>query len=58
MRFRRQPKVPAQGIGPADPLPDGFPFELSDDRLDAVLRDMITAIPGFDRYAALLPSSS
>lgn len=44
-----------QGLGPQDPVPDGYPFQLSDERLDAVLRDMLSAIPGFDRYQALLP---
>jgi hypothetical protein len=28
---------------------------LSDTELDAVLRDMLTAIPGFDQYSRLLP---
>lgn len=43
------------GIGPNDPVPDGYPFQLNDAELDAVLRDMLTAIPGFDKYGALRP---
>jgi hypothetical protein len=43
------------GIGPKDPVPEGYPFKLGDAELDAVLRDMLTAIPGFDEYRRLLP---
>ena len=48
-------RKPVTGLGPADPVPDGYPFALKDQELEAVLRDMLTAIPGFDKYSALLP---
>jgi hypothetical protein len=48
-------KAGVTGIGPKDPVPTGYPFELSDKELVAVLRDMLTAIPGFEQYSKLLP---
>jgi hypothetical protein len=45
--FRRnRPPEPVQGLEPGDPVPSGFPFDLQDERLDAVLRDMLSEIPG------------
>jgi hypothetical protein len=56
MRFwRRSAEDIARGLEPNDPVPPSFPFRLSDRELDAVLRDMMAALPGFDRYQALLP---
>lgn len=46
---------PARGLERGEPTPEGYPFLLGDARLQAVLRDMIEAIPGFDNYSALLP---
>jgi hypothetical protein len=36
-------------------VPSDYPFGMSDDRLDAVIRDMLTGIPGFDNYGKILP---
>jgi hypothetical protein len=36
-------------------VPSDYPFGLSDDRLDAVIGDMLSGIPGFDNYGRILP---
>lgn len=54
-RYRPEGVEAITGIGQTDPVPDRFPFLLDDNELDATLRDMIAAIPGFDQYRALLP---
>jgi hypothetical protein len=36
-------------------VPAGYPFQLPDDALKEVLGEMLTEIPGFDEYRALLP---
>jgi hypothetical protein len=58
MRLPFRPKGEPQGVAGlerGDPTPERYPIVLSDDRLQAVLRDMIAGIPGFDHYDALLP---
>lgn len=57
MRLRKAPTrvTPVTGLEAGDPVPEGYPFELSDEKLDAVLRDMLAAIPGFDDYRRILP---
>jgi|KBSMisStaDraftv2_1062788.scaffolds.fasta_scaffold466541_2 hypothetical protein len=36
-------------------VPAGYPFQLPDDKLEEALGEMLTEIPGFDEYRAILP---